>query len=134
MRKPLFLIPKRHREFKSNSFSLLLKQPKYALEVYNLLNETEYKDPNLIQILDVEGGIGLTVRNDAAFIIDSNLSIYEHQSTINPNMPLRLLIYISSLYKELVREENIYGEGLIMLPTPKFVVFYNGEKEWGGVF
>ena len=125
---------KETREFRSNSFSLLLKQQKYALEVYNCLNGSDYKNPEDVEILDVDGGVSLTVRHDAAFIIDSNLSIYEHQSTINPNMPLRILIYVSKLFKSIARSGDIFDEKLVELPFPRFVVFYNGDYKWGEDF
>lgn len=125
---------KETREFRSNSFSLLLKQQKYALEVYNCLNGSDYKNPEDVEILDVDGGVSLTVRHDAAFIIDSNLSIYEHQSTINPNMPLRILIYVSKLFKSIARSGDIFDEKLVKLPFPQFVVFYNGDDKWGEDF
>lgn len=125
---------KETREFRSNSFSLLLKQQKYALEVYNCLNGSDYKNPEDVEVLDVDGGVSLTVRHDAAFIIDSNLSIYEHQSTINPNMPLRILIYVSKLFKSIARSGDIFDEKLVKLPFPRFVVFYNGDDKWGEDF
>lgn len=125
---------KETREFRSNSFSLLLKQQKYALEVYNCLNGSDYKNPEDVEVLDVDGGVSLTVRHDAAFIIDSNLSIYEHQSTINPNMPLRILIYVSKLFKSIARSGDIFDEKLLKLPFPRFVVFYNGDDKWGEDF
>lgn len=128
------VVAKETREFRSNSFSLLLKQQKYALEVYNCLNGSDYKNPEDVEILDVDGGVSLTVRHDAAFIIDSNLSIYEHQSTVNPNMPLRILIYVSKLFKSIARSGDIFDEKLVELPFPRFVVFYNGDDKWGEDF
>ena len=75
----------------------------------------------------MDGGISLSIRNDAAFIVDARLSIYEHQSTICPNMPIRSLIYFTTIVQEMVRDRNIYGRKLIPIPMPQFVVFYNGD-------
>ena len=82
------------REFKSNSFSLLMKEKKYALETYNSLNGSSYDNPDDVEIIEVDGGISLTVRKDATFVIDNLVNLYEHQSSVNENMPLRQLIYI----------------------------------------
>ncbi|MCF0129656.1 MAG: hypothetical protein HUJ70_13825, partial [Pseudobutyrivibrio sp.] len=71
-------------------------------------------------------GVSLSIMNDAAFIIDFNLNIYEHQSTYNPNMPLRSLLYFTDILKKYVDKKNIYGKTLVRIPTPRFVVFYNG--------
>ena len=71
----------------------------------------------------------MTVRNDAAFVLDSNLSIYEHQSSVCPNMPIRCLIYFTNIIEKMVNKRNLYGKSLVRIPTPHFVIFYNGEQE-----
>jgi len=77
----------------------------------------------------LENAIYLSYVNDASFIIASTLNIYEHQSTVNPNMPLRKLIYVSNLIADLVKDENLFGTKLVTIPTPKFVTFYNGSED-----
>ena len=57
------------------------------------------------------------------------LSLYEHQSTYNPNLPLRFLIYISQLYSGMTRNKNLYGTKTVQIPPPEFIIFYNGEKD-----
>ena len=118
----------RNREYKSNVFSMLMEIPEYALEIYNVLNNTHYTDPSQIHIMKLEKGVLLSIRNDASFVLDSYLSLYEHQSTYNPNMPLRFLIYFSNLLLELIKDQeyDLFGRRQIPIPTPKFVVFYNG--------
>ena len=70
------------------------------------------------------------MKNDLAFIIDTNLFLYEHQSTYNPNMPLRDLLYISAEYQKIVDHKSLYSSVLQKIPAPYFIVFYNGtEKE-----
>ena len=118
-----------NREFKSDVFGMLMEEPKYALEVYNALNHSDYRDPELIEVCNLERGISLSVRNDAAFILDMNLSVYEHESTICPNMPLRALIYVTNILEQWVKKRNIYGRKLVKIPTPRFAVFYNGVEE-----
>ena len=74
------------------------------------------------------------MKNDLAFVIDTNLFLYEHQSTYNPNMPLRNLFYISSEYQKMVDSNKLYSSTLLEIPAPHFVVFYNGttkqEDSW----
>ena len=62
-------------------------------------------------------------------MLDANLSIYEHQSTLCPNMPLRSMIYFSQIIREMVRNKNIYGSTQVKIPVPYFVVFYNGVEQ-----
>ena len=82
-----------NREFKSDVFSMLMEDKVNALSVYNVLNGTNLTDPDELEIHTLDKGVSLTVRNDAAFVVDAALSIYEHQSSVCPNMPVRNLIY-----------------------------------------
>ena len=122
------------REYKSNVFSMLMEDKGRALALYNAINHSDYDDPELVEIKTLRGGITLSVRNDAAFVVDGRLSIYEHQSTVNPNMPLRSLIYFTSVIQNMFAQEelskrNIYSRQLIQIPTPEFVVIYNGRSK-----
>lgn len=119
-----------NREYKSDVFSMLLEDKARALDVYNALTGKNYTDPEIIEIRTLEKGVSLTVRNDASFIVDSDmtLNIYEHQSTYNPNMPLRQLIYFVTLVKDMLDEQYVYSRKLVRIPTPKFAVFYNGNE------
>ena len=107
----------------------------------------EYDNPDDVEMVTLDGGISLSVRNDASFVVGDSLSIYEHQSTVCPNMALRSLIYFVAVIKErisgrhngssdndenstVVRDgRNLYGKSLVKIPTPKFVVFYNGAQK-----
>lgn len=100
-----------------------------ALSVYNALNGTNYTNPDDIEICTLDKGVSLTVRNDEAFVVDAALSIYEHQSTVCPNMPVRNLIYYTTIISKFVKKKNICGRTLVKIPVPKFVVFYNGGED-----
>ena len=77
----------------------------------------------------LERGISLSVQNDSAFLVESDITFGEHQSTYNPNMPLRNLIYFTNTIVEMVKDMDIYGRHPIKLPLPHFVVFYNGLEK-----
>lgn len=119
------------REYKSSVFSMLLEEPEYALDVYNALNGTDYCDAGMVKVQRIDGGVLLSVRNDASFLIDSFFNVYEHQSTYNPNMPLRFMIYFSELMWDFIKlhDYDLYSTRKIPVPTPRFVVFYNGLNE-----
>ena len=120
-----------NREYKSDVFSMLMENKSYALEVYNALNHSDYKNPEEVEIIRLERGISLSIRNDASFLIDMNMSFYEHQSTYNPNMPLRSAIYYVNALEDWLRRKNLdlFSRKRIQLPTPHFVVFYNGTEK-----
>ena len=118
-----------NREHKSTVFSMIYRDKGKLLELYNAMNHTDYTDPEMLQIVTLENAIYMAMENDLAFIVDLHLYLYEHQSTYNPNMPLRDLFYVANEYQRLVRNESIYASRLIKLPAPHFVVFYNGKDK-----
>ncbi len=115
-----------NQEYKSDVFSMIMGVPEYALQTYNVLNHSNLDDPDEVEIRRLDSGIFLSRRNDASFIVDTDLNFYEHQSTYNPNMPLRGLIYFVGVIKDLTKGRNLFGQKQIRLPVPHFVVFYNG--------
>ena len=79
--------------------------------------------------MTLKNAVYMNMKNDQAFLLDMQLNLYEHQSTWNPNMPLRFLMYVAKEYQMLVRNQTLYASALVKVPTPHFVVFYNGETE-----
>lgn len=75
------------------------------------------------------------MKNDISFLIDSQLNLYEQQSSYNPNMPLRGLMYFAELYqKHLTRQDrDLFTTATVKIPTTNFVVFYNGSRRMPGV-
>ena len=108
---------------------LLFSDRKNLLSLYNAINETSYTDAAQLEIVTLENAIYMGMKNDLAFIINTNLFLYEHQSTYNPNMPLRDLFYISSEYQKLVDWKSLYTSTRLRIPTPNFIVFYNGTEK-----
>ncbi len=118
-----------NREYRSDVFKMYFSIKKNALALYNALNGTDYTDEDLLVINSLENSIYLKFYNDVSFVISDAVNLYEHQSTINPNMPLRNLFYITEMYKGMIPKRDIYGKKLITVPTPHFVVFYNGTTD-----
>lgn len=118
-----------NRTYKARIFEMLYSDKKELLDLYNAVNGTNYKDPELLEINTLENAIYMAMHNDVSFLIDMKVSLYEHQSTFSPNLPLRYLFYISDLYSAITRDTNLYGEKIIKIPTPKFIIFYNGEEK-----
>ena len=123
-----------NHEYKDRLFNFIFgrdENREWTLSLYNAINDSHYTDASLLEFNTLEDVLYIKMRNDTSFIISDILSVYEHQSSFNPNMPLRLLNYVGNLYSGYVSKNrlNKYGEKLIMLPTPKLVVFYNGVKE-----
>ena len=102
-----------NREYKSDVFSMLMQDKRRALELYNAMNDTDYDNPDEVEMVTLAGGISLSVRNDASFVVGDNLSIYEHQSTVCPNMALRSLIYFVAVIKE-SSMASVVGVGELM--------------------
>ena len=114
------------RNYKDTMFRMLFREKANLLSLYNALNRTSYTDVDNLEITTLENAVYMNYKNDISFVFDFELMLYEHQSTVNPNMPLRDLIYVTEVLQERIKDKNLYGASLIPLPTPRFVVFYNG--------
>lgn len=101
------------------------------MELYNALNGTSYKDASQLEIVTIESAVYVVMKNDLAYVLAGTLSMYEHQSTYSPNLPVRFLIYLAQEYQMVIEraERSLYGTSRISLPTPQCVVFYNGTKD-----
>ncbi len=118
---------KSNRLYKSRLFVMLFEDKKNLLELYNAVSGKHYEDPELLKINTLDNAIYMSMKNDLSFLIDARLSLYEHQSTYSPNLPLRFLFYLADLLSGITREKNLYGKKKVKIPTPRFLVFYNGE-------
>lgn len=113
---------------KDRVFRLLFKNKKRLLELYNGLNGTNYNNEEELTVNTLENAIFIKMKNDLSFIIDSSMCLYEHQSSDCPNMPLRGFLYLADLYKRQIRGVDLSVSRLIKIPTPQYVVFYNGQS------
>jgi len=119
------------RKYKDSVFTSLFKDKKRLLELYNAIEGTSYKDPNIININTLEGVLFPNRQNDISFTIGGKLVVLmEHQSSINENMPLRFLIYISKVYEKIIDTKSIYRYNLLKIPRPEFIVLYNGTDKY----
>ena len=123
-----------NRQYQDRLFKAIFGREEHKdwlLSLYNALNGSSYTDPSDIEINTIEGIIYVTMKNDISFLIDSQLNLYEQQSSYNPNMPLRGLMYFAELYqKHLTRQDrDLFTTALVKIPTPNFVVFYNGSRD-----
>ena len=118
-----------NKQYKDTVFRMLYRDKENLLSLYNAVNNRNYTNPEELQIVTLENAIYMGMKNDLAFIMDMNLYLYEHQSTYNPNIPLRNLFYIADEYQRLVVQKSLYSTAIQKIPTPRFIVFYNGMKK-----
>ena len=122
-----FKTPAANRNYKDTVFRMLFSDRKNLLSLYNAVNQSNYKNPEDLEIVTLENAIYMGIKNDLAFIMDTNLYLYEHQSPYNPNMPLRDFFYICSEYQKLVDKKSLFSSTLQKIPAPNFIEFYNGS-------
>ena len=125
---------KTNPKYKDRLFSFIFgneKNKKWTLALYNAVNHSNYTNPDDIEINTLENAVYMGMKNDVSFLLHTAINLYEHQSTYNPNMPARQLIYLGKLFEKHIKKYNcnMYGTKRIELPVPKFVVFYNGLKD-----
>ncbi|MCR5104477.1 MAG: DNA-binding protein [Eubacterium sp.] len=121
---------KADRHYKDGLFRFLFaKNRQYALDLYNGLNHTNYQNVEDLNFIVLESAFFIIMKNDVAFMFDNTLNLYEHQSSYNPNMPLRGFLYYADLYRKIINIEELYHSTLVKIPQPKYIVFYNGTRK-----
>ena len=124
------------RTYKDTMFRMLFREKENLLSLYNAVNGTAYRDVEGLEITTLENAVYMNYKNDISFVMNFELMLYEHQSTVNPNMPLRHLIYVTKVLQSITRNADLYGSSLVQIPVPRFVIFYNGmqnqpeQKKW----
>lgn len=121
--------PMVRRDYKDTMFRMLFSEKEELLSLYNAVRGSDYTNVEELEIVTLENAVYMNMRNDVAFVIDYTLNLYEHQSTVNPNMPLRNLFYVSKELSMLVDANTLYWRSLVKIPAPGFIVFYNGKEE-----
>ena len=121
-------------KYKDRLFNFIYGSPenrKWTLSLYNAVNGSDYTDENAIEFNTIKEALYLGMHNDTSFLISDIISVFEHQSSYNPNMPVRMLQYLGHLYEGYITRNrlNKFGSALLQLPVPKLVVFYNGLKD-----
>ena len=119
-------IPAANRQYKDTVFRMLFSEKENLLSLYNAVTGNTYQNADDLKIVTLENAIYMGMKNDLAFMLETNIYLYEHQSTLNPNIPLRDLIYIGIEYQQYVNNKSLYSSSLQKIPAPKFMVFYNG--------
>ena len=122
-------IPTANRQYKDTVFRMLFSEKENLLSLYNAVTGSHYQNAEALKIVTLENAICMGMKNDLAFMLETNIYLYEHQSTINPNIPLRDLIYIGIEYQQYLNDKSLYSSKLQKIPAPKFMVFYNGTDD-----
>ena len=122
-----------NRQAKDALFKFLFgreENKRFALSLYNALNETNHTNPDDLEIVQLEDVLYLNYKNDVSFLLDHHLNMYEEQSTWNPNVPLRFLLYIAAEYSRLIDmfDWDLYSTHPQKIPVAKCIVLYNGKK------
>lgn len=125
-----------NRQYKDRLFRFLFGNEAYkenTLSLYNAINGTHYDNVNDLTLITIDDFLYLGMRNDVSMLVGRDISLYEHQSTWNPNMPLRGLMYFSRVFARYVEENGLdmYRRTPVSLPAPQYVILYNGEEDHG---
>ena len=120
--------------YKDRLFSFIFGSPErkdWTLSLYNAVNGSSYTNPMDIEIMTIDDVLYMGMKNDMAFLLTDIANMYEQQSTYNPNMPVRKLMYAARLYDRYIHMNklNIYSTKQVRLPVPKLITFYNGKED-----
>lgn len=120
---------KEQKKYKDTVFRLLFSDKRRALSLYNGIHDTDYQDESLLEFNTLKNAIYMNLHNDISFVIVNQIHLYEHQSTLPVNLPLRDLLYIADILQKTMVDKTIYSSKRLMIPNPNFVVFYNGQEK-----
>jgi predicted transposase/invertase (TIGR01784 family) len=119
---------KANTKFKNNVFTMLFHDPDLLRELYCALEGVSLPPDTPVSINTLENVLFLDFNNDISFEIDGKIVVLiEHQSTINPNMALRLLLYIARVLEKRINSRALYSKRPVSIPRPEFFVLYNGK-------
>jgi predicted transposase YdaD len=119
-----------NKQYKNSVFSLLFSDPEVLRGLYAAIEGVEVAPDTPVSINTLTDVVFMDQINDLSFILDDRLIVLlEHQSTINPNMPLRLLMYIARALEKIIDRKKTYAKKLVRIPRPEFIVLYNGTDE-----
>ena len=120
-----------NRQYKDRLFRMVFRRKRELLDLYNAVNGTEYTNVDDLTVITIDDVIYLGMKNDIAFLFGCDMNLYEHQSSWNPNMPLRGLLYFADMLRGYIEKNglDIYSSGKIKLPVPRYIIFYNGTRE-----
>jgi hypothetical protein len=122
-----------NNQYKDSLFSFLFSDPDSLRELYGAIIGVRLPADALVTINTLEDVLYKTLLNDISFELDKKLVVLlEHQSTINPNMAVRLLLYIARIYEKITAGRNVYGRKKLCIPRPEFIVLYNGVAPYPG--
>jgi len=120
-----------NRNYKDSVFSALFGHPDVLRELYSAIEGVDIPPDIPLNINTLTNVLNKGLINDLSFTIDNRLVILiEHQSTINDNIPLRLLMYIARVYEKIVYRKKLYQTKLEKIPSPEFIVLYNGNEDY----
>lgn len=120
-----------NRKYKDRLFRFIFSDKGNLLQLYNAINDSHYNNPDDLVITTIDDVVYMGMKNDLSFIIDDIMSLYEHQSTYSPNLPLRGLFYFSAMYRNYIEpmKQKLYTDSPLRIPFPVYLVFYNGSIE-----
>ena len=120
-----------NRKYKDRLFRFIFSDKGNLLQLYNAINDSHYNNPDDLVITTIDDVVYMGMKNDLSFIIDDVMSLYEHQSTYSPNLPLRGLFYFSAMYRNYIEpmKQKLYTDSPLRIPFPVYLVFYNGSME-----
>jgi hypothetical protein len=120
-----------NRQYKDSVFSFLFSDPAALRELYGAIAGIALPPDLPLTVNTLEGVLYKTLLNDISFAIgDRVVVLIEHQSAVNPNMAVRLLLYIARVYEKLTAGRNLYGRKRLSIPRPEFIVLYNGADPY----
>lgn len=121
-------------KYKDRLFRAIFDDPEHRewlLSLYNAVNNSHYTNVEDLEVTTLDDVIYTKMKNDISFLLNSQMSLYEHQSSYSPNLPLRGFLYYADLLRLKYHDKKLYSNSRLNIATPNYVVFYNGPQDIG---
>ena len=86
-----------NRTYKDSVFRMLFRSKAALLGLYNALNGTDYRDPELLTVTTLENAIYMNMKNDISFLLDVRLMLSDafetgpgHEKEEEPSLELKV--------------------------------------------
>ena len=122
-----------NRKSKDSIFVKLFQDKNNVLKLYKEIHpENDDISVDDINIYTLDSVIVNTIYNDLGFLVkDKFILLVEAQSTWNPNIPVRMLFYLSETLRRYIADTKQieHSRSKVKLPKPELYVIYSGEEK-----
>ena len=117
-----------NKQFKDSFFRHIFRNLDELVSLHKALYDDKIAESDVV-FTTLDNILLDRLKNDLSYVVQNRrFMLFEHQSSINLNMPMRFAMYFSESLKHLIpNAKAMYQTNLIHFPTPFFAVLQMGN-------